>query len=242
MENREDIINDILGNLTVDEYVPVEVPSKNKGYKFKEGQDGISLRPMTFEDEKILANSKKMGKDPLNTLLQRCISDNVDVEGLYLFDKLYLIMKLRQISYGEEYKSLVICQKCSAESEISIAIDQIPVDFVDDDFEDPIELTLPKIGKQVKIRVPRVSDEPNLSNLDNLSKYLWKFVLEINGVSDKTIISEVIKKLPLVDTKTIINALNVEKGIKTKFHYECDACGGGSVIDLPIDENFFNVN
>lgn len=242
MENREDIINDILGNLTSDEYVPVELPSRNKGYKFKEGDEGVSIRPMTFEDEKVLANSKKMGKDPLNVLLQRCISTNVDVDGLYLFDKLYLIMKLRQISYGEEYKSLVICQKCSAETEISITIDKIPVDFVDDSFEDPIELTLPKIGKKVKIKIPRVSDEPSLSNLDKLGNNLWKFVLEINGVSDKTIISEVVKKLPLVDTKTIINALNVEKGIQTKFHYECDECGGGSVMNLPIDENFFNVN
>ena len=242
MENRQDIINDILGELKQETNIAIDLPSKGLLYDYANEEDrNVYIRPMTFEDEKTLANSKKGAKDPINLLLERCVS-NINVLDLYLFDKLYILMKLREISYGNTYDSIIVCPKCSAEAEISILIDKLPVDFVDDNFTDPIEIELPVIKKVAKVKLPKVRDEKYFSNVDNLGGNLWRFILEINGVSDETIISEVVNKLPLVDTKTIIKNLDIKKGIKTKIHYECDSCGGGSIIDLPINENFFNVN
>ena len=242
MENREDIINDILGNIIEDEYIAISLPSKGLTYTFEDEDDKtVYIRPMTFDDEKSLTSSRKLGNDPATMLLERC-TKNIKCDQLYPFDKLYIIMKLREISYGEEYNTRIICSNCQGEADITVPIDKLPVREVEDTFEDPVEITLPKIGKKIKLTYPRVKDEKYFKSVDSVSDHLWRFVTEIEGVSDKVVIAEVIKKLPLVDIKTILKHMNLEYGIQTKIHFECTICGGGSLVDLPIDENFFNVN
>ena len=242
MENKEDIINDILKDLKQEKSIQVSLPSRGILYRFADEEDPhVYLRPMTFEDEKHLATARKSGKDPANMLLERCVS-NVDVNQLVSFDKLYLILKLREISYGDTYDARVVCPKCDAEAEIGLNISELPVKELPEDFTDPITVMLPKLNKEAKVRIPRVKDEQHLRNAQTAADQIWRFVVEIAGVTDKSIIAELLKKLPLVDVKTIINAMNVECGIETKIHYQCDYCGGGSIVDLPINENFFNVN
>jgi len=242
MENKEDIINDLLKDLKQDEHISINLPSKGMTYKFTNPDDqNVYLRPMTFDDEKALASARKLGKDPSNLLLERCV-DNLNIEQLYPFDKLYIIMKLRELSYGEDYQTKVICSKCQGEADIVVPISKLPVKEVEEDFEDPKTIHLPKINKNVKVRMPRVGDEKYFKNSDSIGDHLWRFVLSIEDISDKVIIAGVLKRLPLVDIKTILKHMNLEYGIQTKIHFECDLCGGGSVIDLPIDENFFNVN
>ena len=242
MENKEDIINDLLKDIKQDESVEVELPSKGFLYKFEdEDKKVVYLRPMTFEDEKHLTMVQRSAKDPANLLLERCVS-NLDVNQLTSSDKLYLILKLREISYGDTYDARVVCPKCNAEAEIGIDISNLPVKELPENFVDPVTVTLPKLGKEAKVRIPRVKDEQYFKNSKTASDQIWRFVTEVAGITDKSIIAELIKKLPLVDIKTIINAMGVQYGVETKIHYDCDFCGGGSIIDLPINENFFNVN
>ena len=65
---------------------------------------------------------------------------------------------------------------------------------------------------------------------------------EIEGHTDKSIISAVMDKLPLKDVRTILNAIKSEYGVDTKIKFSCKDCGGVSVVDLPIDANFFDVS
>ena len=65
---------------------------------------------------------------------------------------------------------------------------------------------------------------------------------EIEGHTDKSIISAVMSKLPLKDMRTILNAIKSEYGVDTKVKLVCKDCGGVSVVDLPIDANFFDVS
>ena len=95
MQTKEDIINDILKDIPTNTTIQVELPSECKTYNIDES-DIITLRPMTFEDEKSIVGSK--GEDPVNLLLDRCL-DGIKVMDLLPMDKLYLIMKLREISY-----------------------------------------------------------------------------------------------------------------------------------------------
>ena len=233
MQSKEDIINDILKDIPVSTAVQVSLPSECKAYNIDESEL-LELRPMTFEDEKSLVSDK--GGDPVNILLERCFT-GVKVLDLLPMDKLYLLMKLREISYGDDYETLLICSHCKAENPTTVKISSLNVNPVPDDFQDPIEVFLPTIKKDVKIKLPRVRDE----NQD-ISENLWKFVLEIDGHTDKSIIAPVVSQLPLVDIKTIIKALNLDYGLDPKVKLECKNCGGVSVIDLPINENFFGVS
>jgi len=238
MQSKEDIINDILSDVPEDTEVQVYLPSRNKVYDLEEDHV-LTLRPMTFEDEKQLISAKT--EDPINLLLDRCL-DGISVTKLLSFDKLYLIMKLREISYGDEYETLLACSHCSTENPTTIKLSELLVHEVPDEFTEPVIVKLPKAKKEVNVRLPRVSDEKLLANAEDSLDGLWRFVESIDGHTDKAIIAEVLNKLPLVDIKTILSAFNLDFGVDTKVKLKCKSCGGVSIIDLPITANFFGVS
>ena len=65
---------------------------------------------------------------------------------------------------------------------------------------------------------------------------------EIDGHTDKSIVAAVVDKLPLVDMKTILKTFDTEYGLDTKVKLECNNCGGVSILELPINSNFFGVS
>jgi len=239
-EAKQRIIDDILKDLPSSTDIEVTLPSECKVYELEDPNMPVTIRPMTFDDEKSLVSAKK-DQDPVNLLLQRCVT-NVKIQDLLSMDKLYLLMKLREISYGDDYKTLLICQHCKAENPSTIKLSQLNVNPVPDDFCDPVTISLPQLKKTIKIRLPRVRDEKILATLENPMDQIWRFVVELDGHTDKSVIAAVINKLPVKDTRTILNALKIEYGLDTKVKLECKACGGVSVLELPIDANFFNVS
>lgn len=239
-EGKQAIIDEILKELPVDTAIEVELPSECRVYNLEDPGSPITIRPMTFEDEKALVSAKK-NQDPVNLVLQRCTT-NIKIADLLSIDKLYLIMKLREISYGDDYNTLLICSHCQAENPTTVQLSQLNVNPVPDDFEDPLTITLPVIKKDVKVRLPRVRDERMLMDPEDALNQIWRFVTEVDGHTDKSIVAAVVDKLPLKDVRTILNAMKSDYGVDTKVTFECNNCGGVTVVDLPIDANFFDVN
>ena len=239
-EAKQAVIDEILKELPTDTAVEVELPSECKVYNLEDPGAPITIRPMTFEDEKALVSAGK-GDDPVNLILQRCTT-NIKIPDLLSMDKLYLIMKLREISYGDDYNTLLVCSHCKAENPTTIKLSQLNVNPVPDDFEDPITVMLPTIKKEAKVRLPRVRDERMMMDTQTALDQIWRFVVEIDGHTDKSIVAPVVDKLPLRDVRTILNAIKTDYGVDTKIKFECNSCGGVTVVDLPIDSNFFDVN
>ena len=239
-EAKQAVIDEILKELPTDTAVEVELPSECKVYNLEDPGAPITIRPMTFEDEKALVSAGK-SDDPVNLILQRCTT-NIKIPDLLSMDKLYLIMKLREISYGDDYNTLLVCSHCKAENPTTVKLSQLNVNPVPDDFEDPITVMLPTLKKEAKVRLPRVRDERMMMDTQAALDQIWRFVVEIDGHTDKSIVAPVVDKLPLRDVRTILNAIKTDYGVDTKIKFECNSCGGVTVVDLPIDSNFFDVN
>jgi hypothetical protein len=237
---KQAVIDDILKELPTDTAVEVDLPSECRVYKLEDPGAPITIRPMTFEDEKALVSAGK-AQDPVNLVLQRCTT-NINIPDLLSMDKLYLIMKLREISYGDDYNTLLVCSHCKAENPTTVKLSHLNVNPVPDDFVDPVTVMLPTIKKEAKVRLPRVRDEKMMQDTQAALDQMWRFVVEIDGHSDKSIIASVVDRLPLKDIRTILNAVKTDFGVDTKIKFECNSCGGVTVVDLPIDSNFFDVN
>ena len=237
---KQAVIDEILKELPTDTAVEVELPSECRVYTLEDSGAPITIRPMTFEDEKALVSAGK-NDDPVNLILQRCTT-NIRIPDLLSMDKLYLIMKLREISYGDDYNTLLICSQCKSENPTTIKLSQLNVNPVPDDFQDPITVMLPTLKKDAKVRLPRVRDEKMMVDPAVALDQIWRFVTEIDGHIDKSIIARVVDKLPLKDIRTILKAIKTDFGVDTKIKFECTSCGGVTVVDLPIDSNFFDVN
>ena len=127
--SEQQIIDSILTNKPSSEEVEVLLPSKNKFY-LSDSSKSISLRPMTFEDERAMMSKKNVNIDVLNTLLSRCVS-NIQVGSLLQMDKLFLIMKLREISYGDDYNALINCNGCKKDNKILFHLSKLPINYLE---------------------------------------------------------------------------------------------------------------
>ena len=233
------ILKELLGNIPTTEAIPLELPSKNKYYNLVDAGSPISLRPMTFEDEKVMMSNKNPNTDVLNILLTRCVS-NIAISNLLQVDKLYIIMKLREISYGDQYNATINCPGCRSDNNVEFNMSELNVNYADETFTNPVEVLLPVMGKKAKIRLPRIEDEQYFKNSEIAISNLWRFVEEIDGHTEKSVISKVIPQLPLKDAHALFSAMSSSAyGIDTKVRFVCNYCNNNEVMELPISADFF---
>jgi hypothetical protein len=238
---KQDVVDSILENLPVEVETEVSLPSKGRFYSLPNPAAGVSVRPMTFEDEKSLATIKKSDKvEPVNYLLSKCVN-NLNINELLLMDKLFLLYKIREISYGTDYKAVISCPKCFQDSEVTIDISKLLLNEVPDDLSDPRKIELPALKKSVTLRFPRLRDEKYLNFIENKNIQLWRFIEDIEGHTDKQVIAKVLEKLPLKDMHVLVSELmKPEYGLDSKINFICGDCEAETVVNIPIGENFFS--
>ena len=239
--SEQDEIDNILEHLPSEVAVQVEVPSRGKFYGSTFDETKVTVRPMTFVDEKAIITAQNDPQiDSANLLLSRCV-EGLDIDTLLLVDKLFLILKIRELSYGSEYKIQIMCSKCKAENDLCVELDKLNNNIIPEDYADPQEVELPRIKKSCKVRMPRVSDEKYLSSSEKLLDHLWRFVLEIGGSKDLSVIAKVIKRLPIADLHKITNVIvDSDYGIQTDVKFVCSTCNEHNSLNLPITPNFFS--
>jgi len=71
---KQQIIDDILTNVPTNTALEVELPSECRVYDLEDPGIPITVRPMTFDDEKAIVGAKK-NDDPVNIVLQRCVTN-----------------------------------------------------------------------------------------------------------------------------------------------------------------------
>lgn len=239
-EGKQFSLDELFANLPTETETVVSLPSESKFY----GNKTITIRPMTFDDEKAMVMAKKENADSLNVLLSRCIK-GVAVQDILIMDKLYLILKLREISYGDNYDVLIPCQNCSYDNKMTFNLSQLVINKIDESITDPREIELPVTKVKMQVRYPKVSDEVYLKDENAIYSNIWRFVLSINGQKDPVLIANFIKdsRVPIKDMHVLIKEITgTQYGISTKVKYECNKCKSISVTNLPLGSDFFTVS
>lgn len=239
VEAREQELQKLFSNVPYETEMLVDLPSRGKFYP---GFKGVKVIPLLFEDEQRILMSRNKNINPVNEIISKCV-DGVEINDLLAMDKLYLLMKIKEISYGPEYKFNILCPACGANTESSLTIDGIPVKRITDDIQDPREITLPMLKTKALVRFPRTSDEQYFGTPEMSSNNLYRLVVSLNGNTDQVFIAKALKKMHIRDIKTIEKEVNrKEFGINTTFEFECPTCNTKSTLGIPFDANFFSVN
>lgn len=236
---KQEAVEKILEFLPTEVELPVDLPSRGKFYNLIDPSEPVTVRPMTFDDEKVIANIRAGKVNPINLLLSRCVN-NIPVADLILIDKIYLLYKIREASYGSDYNAIITCPKCTVQSEVKVDLSKLNVNEVPDDISNPREVELKKIKKIAKVRFPKLNEEHYLALDSDKNSQFWRFVDEIDGCTDKQVISEVIKKLPLADMHTILKEITqMDYGIDSRINFICSECEDESVVEVPLGADFF---
>jgi len=238
--SRDEALEALFSNMPKSDDMSVELPSKGKFYKeFSE----VVVSPLSFTDEEAILNTKGKGSNIINMLLEKSIK-GVSVPDLILMDKFYLLMKLREASYGDDYSFEIPCPHCEKTTRTEMKISQnLNIRFIPDDFEDPRKVKLPKLGVDVEVRFPRVREESFLEDPITASRNLYRFVVSIDGNKDPVFISKALDRMHIQDVKKIAKEVTMDQfGVDPRFLYECQSCGETSLLQIPLGADFFSVS
>ena len=225
----------------------------------------IELRSMTTLDElKRTAPSKYMYKNLCETI-EGCIvgtKPKVHVYDMCIGDFVFLLHKLRIVTYGAEYRLKVRCPNCK---KIVTGVTNLNNETVlewDDSILDNLEFTLPRTGDKIKLKYtsPRMLDEiqtekerrlekagENVPDIDlGMQLTLQALVDTVNGEKlTPSKLETYVNTLPAMDMKYILaksEAVDGKIGLDTQIVVKCsnDKCRYDIVTSFRLEPEFFN--
>ena len=129
------------------------------GNLYEDGPVDVILRSMTTQEEKLLYGSTS-GDEKIKAIIKACIVEpkDLDINRLVSEDYYFLLLKLRILTYGNEYKIEPVCPYCHHSSNVTVDLDSFPVYLLDDDFSEPIRVELPMSGDVLECKLLRLKD------------------------------------------------------------------------------------
>ena len=225
------------------------------------GTDGpvnglINIRPMTGEEEQILATPRFVKKgNALNMIFNRCIRENINPENLLSEDRTFLLIYLRGISYGTDYEIQIKCPDTERQFNTTIDLDTLEIIRCPDDFnQSKLSGTLPKSKLKFEYRLSRGKDDVDLQQYrdskmkaygetvldDTITYRIALLVNNIANITNKEELKVLLKNLHIQDVNYIRNVINNPPfGIDTKISILSPFSNEDFEIELPLDSGFF---
>ena len=194
----------------------------------------IELREMTGVEEELLTNQRLIRSgDAINQVLANCIvrlGDNQDVStkdalDLLSGDRLFTLVKLRQVSLGDEVDLQLVCPNpaCRAKNQVTVNLDDLPITAYSEERE--FGFALPASGGKVRFGYLDGHKEKRLSKLDEptISSAMMIRIIDIdsNPPSKKALADMSMRDRNALRTEM----LRVDAGIDTTIECDCESCG-----------------
>jgi hypothetical protein len=249
----------------------IDLPSH--GYLYKDVTDdsdilekgAIKVRPMTVHEEKILSTPRlvKSGQ-ALDMVFQNVIKSKgkggqfLDPSVLLSSDRVYIMLWLRSVSYGNIYKFNLTCPSpvCQKRFEYEVNLSQHPItEMSDPNISEPLIFTLPMSKYVLHYRLPRGKDEIEIIKLQNqpkkmndtdetIVKRLTSAIFKIVDPEGKDVPEQhkaaFIESMMAGDASAFREELDrVDSGIEDIKNIHCPHCDQEFDTPIPITENFF---
>jgi hypothetical protein len=237
---REAALDELFADVGDESITVTELPSRGKFYgNFK----GLEVSPLTYADEQKVLGIRDPNTDLITKLLSKTVK-GVPAGDLLQMDKIYLLMKVRELSYGANYEFKITCPACESDISTELVLSEhLNMVQIPEDMEDPREIELPKLKVKAKIRFPRSDEELFFKDSETTEKNLYRFVISLNDNEDPIFISKAMKRLHIMDMKTLINSVvSTKYGVDPRFIFECPECDHSQTMAIPFDANFFSVS
>jgi len=238
----------------------VPLPSNGKVYSQDStffGAEAVEIRSMTAREEDILTSRALLKKGTVITeLIKSCLVDkSMNPLDLLSGDRNALMVAIRITGYGPEYKAELECPECSVKSPHDFNLANLPIKRLE---LEPViaganifEFKLPYSGKLVRFKFMTGRDEEEmvqlaekqkklgLSNESNVTTNLLHSIISIDGIEDRSKISNFIKNMPARDSLALRNYVkDSEPGIVMKQDSTCNACGHTEEVTMPLGISF----
>jgi hypothetical protein len=244
--------------------IPVEaIPLPSKGRVYSEEShmhllESVDVRAMTARDEDILMSRAFIKNGTVITkLLEACIVDKrYNVLNMLSGDRNAVLIGLRTIGYGQEYKVGINCPECNVKIDATFDLAEIPLKPLEiepvSEGENLFSYTLPMSKLEVVFRFLTGKDEEFLTKLSDRKKKkglqagsmitdrLKHQIVSVSGESKPTLIDKFVRNMLARDSLGLRKYIEKhEPGVDMKDWVSCDSCDWEGELSIPLGATFF---
>lgn len=235
------------------------LPSRGKIYD-KEVNPIVSLSGLKVWQDLKRTSPTEMPYKLMSDIIEECMQEKpaVSVYDMCLGDYNYLLNRLRVITYGSQYKIMVMCPYCGKVEERIVNLEDLEIFEYPDNYEEFKHITLPVSGDEIDLnyQTPRNLDEITRrakamqtkakNNIDYT--LLYTLVTGINKVNGETKaimqLENYCNNLDMKDANAILRALGAlsdKVGISGDMILECTnpKCKKEFISPFRITNEFF---
>ena len=215
----------------------------------------LVIRSLTTKEEQLLFGSTS--DYTIDTIIQNCIVEpkNFPINDLIPADKMFILFKIRIVTYGEDYNQYVYCPYCKYEGVTSVNLDMLPCEELDEDkIKLPLKMTLKSSKDQLELRVLTEKDYKNIrTRAEKVSKKLnipfaqverklrfAKQIKAINGVNvDAFEAEKYYDGMSVRDVRYVDSALaSIKVGYQGLLDCQCPSCKKDLTIPFEMTSEF----
>ena len=207
----------------------------------------IELKEMTGIEEEVLTNQRLIRSgDAVNQVLKNCIlrigettePEMKDITTMLSGDRLFTLVRLRQISLGDDVELELVCPtpSCRAKSQLIINLNDLPVIPYTESRE--FTFMLPGSGQKVRYCHLDGAKEKRLSQMQEptISSAMMIRILDIDGMAPS---KKALADMSMRDRSVLRQDMqNTDAGIDTSITASCDSCGAEIRTKLEAEPNF----
>lgn len=220
-------------------------------------KESLDIAPMTAREEDILTSRALLKKGTVITeLIRSCLIDKtIDPSELLSGDRNALMVAIRITGYGADYEAEIDCTGCSEKSKVNFNLGELPIKRLEiepsETNSELFEFRLPYTKKLVKFRFLTCRDEENIATMQERQKKLglssessvttnlMHSIVSIDGIEDRTKISNFVRMMPARDSLALRNYIrDNEPGIIMKQEVTCPKCGYSEEVAMGINATF----
>jgi len=243
----------------------VELPSKGKFYPPGHplhNETTVEIKYMTAKEEDILTDRALLKKGvAIDRVLENLIIDQrVKLNDLLIGDKNAILVKARTTGYGSEYETRVVCLNCIEPTEHSFDLEGLgQVEFENALEQEEVEITesntlrvtLPMSKVTLECRMLNGGDETSIAKKalrkdrkneasKTLTTQLGLMIVSVNGDKDNFTKAKFIAAMPARDSRYLRTIMEkVTPNVVMKQDFDCVECGTTSVLEVPLNADFF---
>ena len=228
------------------------LPGSKEVVKFKPLTTGQLKKLLVYEKEENLI----IQEEALDELISSCVvSDEFDINELYLQDRFFLLIEIRKKTKGEKYSFTFKCPECKSQTLTSLNLDDLEVVSLPEEFDNSVALTddigvsLRHIKRKDFKAISKFIDVKGKSELQiNSDIQTGLFAAGIEAIATPDGLEENIdlkSKMYLVDNVPTSAFEEIKKwyedndfGINMKMSAKCRNCSHVEETDIPMG-NFF---
>ena len=209
--------------------------------------DEIELREMTGAEEELLTNQRLIRTgDAVNQVLANCtlrIGENEEISPKVVMDmlsgdRLFTLVKLRQVSLGDEVELDLVCPSaaCRAKNRVWVNLDDLPVTPYGEERE--FMFSLPASGSKVRFVYLDGHKEKRLAQMEepSISAAMMIRIMDIDGNAPT---KKALNEMSMRDRSALRQEmLRVDAGIDTTIEIDCDSCGARIRTRLEAEPSF----